>query len=71
MLVTVAVIGAGPSGLTAVNTLRRAGLVARALDVGDRVGGQWILDDPSGTAAAYCFLRTNTNLAMNWLSDFA
>ncbi|MBY0400879.1 NAD(P)-binding domain-containing protein [Myxococcota bacterium] len=67
----VAVIGAGPSGLTTLKTLRRAGLDARGFEAGPRVGGQWVLDNPSGTSAAYCSLRTNTNPAMSRFTDFA
>ncbi len=67
----VAVIGAGPSGLTSLKTLRGAGLDARAFEAGPRIGGQWVLDNPSGTSAAYRSLRTNTNRAMSRFSDFA
>lgn len=67
----VAIIGAGPCGLTTLKTLRRAGLDARAFEAGDRVGGQWVIDNPSGHSAAYRSLRTNTNRAMSRFSDFA
>jgi dimethylaniline monooxygenase (N-oxide forming) len=69
--VKVAVIGAGPSGLTTLKTLREAGLDARGFEAGPRIGGQWVLDNPSGTSAAYRSLRTNTNPAMSRFSDFA
>lgn len=67
----VAVIGAGPSGLTTLKTLREAGLEARAFEAGPRVGGQWVIDNPSGTSAAYRSLRTNTNRAMSRFTDYA
>jgi len=67
----VAVLGAGPCGLTAMKTLVEAGLDARGFEAGDRVGGQWAIDNPSGTSAAYRSLRTNTNRAMSRFSDFA
>jgi cation diffusion facilitator CzcD-associated flavoprotein CzcO len=66
----VAVIGAGPSGLTACKTLREAGLDATCFEAGSRVGGQWVIDNSSGTSAAYHSLRTNTNRAMSRFSDF-
>jgi len=69
--VKVAIVGAGPSGLTTLKTLRQAGLDARCFEAGDRVGGQWVIDNPSGTSAAYRSLRTNTNRAMSRFSDFA
>ncbi len=67
----VAIIGAGPCGLTTLKTLREAGLDARAFEAGDRVGGQWVIENSSGTSAAYRSLRTNTNRAMSRFSDFA
>jgi cation diffusion facilitator CzcD-associated flavoprotein CzcO len=67
----VAVIGAGPSGLAACKTLRESGLDAICLEAGSRVGGQWVIDNSSGTSAAYRSLRTNTNRAMSRFSDFA
>ena len=67
----VAVIGAGPSGLTTLKTLREGGLDACAFEAGSRVGGQWVIDNPSGTSAAYRSLRTNTNRAMSRFTDYA
>ena len=67
----VAVIGAGPSGLTACKTLLESGLDVICFEAGDRVGGQWVIDNTSGTSAAYRSLRTNTNKSMSRFSDFA
>jgi cation diffusion facilitator CzcD-associated flavoprotein CzcO len=67
----IAVIGAGPCGLTTLKTLRQAGLDARGFEAGDRVGGQWVLDNSSGTSAAYHSLRTNTNPAMSRFTDYS
>ncbi|HEU4429522.1 MAG TPA: NAD(P)-binding domain-containing protein [Myxococcota bacterium] len=67
----VAIIGAGPSGLTTCKTLRAAGLSAVCFEAGERVGGQWVLDNSSGMSAAYRSLRTNTNKSMSRFSDFA
>jgi dimethylaniline monooxygenase (N-oxide forming) len=67
----VAILGAGPSGLATLKTLRQSGLDARCFEAGDRVGGQWVIDNPSGTSAAYRSLRTNTNRAMSRFTDFA
>jgi cation diffusion facilitator CzcD-associated flavoprotein CzcO len=67
----VAIVGAGPSGLTTCKTLREAGLDAVCLEAGDRVGGQWVIDNSSGTSAAYGSLRTNTNRSMSRFTDFA
>lgn len=67
----VAVIGAGPSGLTSLKTLHEAGLDVVCFEAGDRAGGQWVIDNRSGTSAAYRSLRTNTNRAMSRFTDYA
>ncbi len=67
----IAIIGAGPSGLATLKTLRQAGLDARCFEAGRRVGGQWVIDNASGTSAAYRSLRANTNRAMSRFTDFA
>lgn len=67
----VAVIGAGPCGLATLKTLRESGLDARGFEAGPRVGGHWVLDNPSGTSAAYHSLRTNTSRAMSRFTDYA
>jgi len=69
--VKVAIVGAGPSGLVTCKTLRERGLAAVCFEAGDRVGGQWVIDNTSGTSAAYRSLRTNTNRVMSRFSDFA
>ena len=67
----VAIIGAGPSGLACLKTLREAGIDAVAFEAGDRVGGQWVINNSSGTSSAYESLHTNTNRNMSRFSDFA
>lgn len=67
----VAIIGAGPSGLTCLKTLRQAGLDAQAFEAGERVGGQWVMNNPGGMSSAYQSLKTNTNREMSRYSDFS
>jgi len=67
---SVAVIGAGPSGLVACKTLAQRGLDVTAYEAGSRVGGQWVLDNPSGTSAAYRSLHTNTHKGMSRYADY-
>lgn len=67
----VAVIGAGPSGLVSTKVLREHGFDVTTFEAGDRVGGQWVLGNTSGTSAAYRSLRTNTHKGMCRFSDFA
>lgn len=66
----VCVVGAGPSGLTAVKTLRQAGLEAEGFEMSPVIGGHWVIDNPNGRAAAYRSLRTNTTKQMSRFSDF-
>jgi cation diffusion facilitator CzcD-associated flavoprotein CzcO len=69
-LPTTCVIGAGPSGLVACKVLREHGIRAVCYEAGDRVGGQWVLGNSSGTSAAYRSLTTNTHKGMSRFSDF-
>ena len=48
------VIGAGPSGLTALKSLRELGLPAECLEREDDIGGNWYF----GTAASRIFAST-------------
>jgi len=66
----VAVVGSGPSGLAALKVLTQFGFDTVAFEAGDRVGGQWVLGNASGTSAAYRSLRTNTHKGMSRFSDF-
>jgi flavin-binding monooxygenase-like protein len=64
----VAVIGAGPSGLTAAKHALEAGFEPTVFEASDALGGQW------HTAAAHSGvwpgMRTNTSRAMTVFSDF-
>jgi cation diffusion facilitator CzcD-associated flavoprotein CzcO len=53
------VIGAGSSGLAAGKALRDAGIPYDCYERSDRVGGLWVFENPSGTAAAYRNLSSN------------
>jgi cation diffusion facilitator CzcD-associated flavoprotein CzcO len=66
----VAVIGAGPSGLAACKTLAEWRIPFVGYEAGDAVGGHWVLDNTSGTSAAYRSLRANTHKGMSRYSDF-
>ena len=67
---SVAVIGAGPSGLVACKTLAAHGVGCTVYEAGDRVGGQWVLQNASGTSAAYRSLATNTHKGMCRYADY-
>ncbi|MGH0030802.1 MAG: flavin-containing monooxygenase [Myxococcota bacterium] len=67
---SVAVIGAGPSGLVACKSLAAHGLRFTAYEAGDRVGGQWVLGNSSGTSSAYRSLHANTHKGMCRYADY-
>ena len=58
---TVAVIGAGSSGLAVLNALRRHGLDVEGFERGSDVGGLWRYQNDNGLSAAYASLRTNVS----------
>jgi cation diffusion facilitator CzcD-associated flavoprotein CzcO len=53
------IIGAGSSGLAAGKALKDAGIPYDCYERSDRVGGLWVFENPSGTAAAYRNLSSN------------
>jgi dimethylaniline monooxygenase (N-oxide forming) len=60
---TVAVIGAGCSGLAVLAALRAHGLPVAGFERGSDVGGLWRYDNDSGHSSAYASLRTNVSRA--------
>jgi cation diffusion facilitator CzcD-associated flavoprotein CzcO len=64
----VAVIGAGPAGLTAGKALRDAGVEAVLYERADRPGGLWARG--SGLSPAYASLHLNTSKGRTEFADF-
>ena len=64
----VAVIGAGPSGLTAAKHLIERGLEPIVLERGHDVGGQWNVGSPH--SGVWRGMRTNTSRTTTAFSDF-
>jgi dimethylaniline monooxygenase (N-oxide forming) len=64
---TVAVIGAGPSGLAAAKFLKSEGFVPVVFEQGRSVGGQWS-GDPA-YSGVWPSMRTNTSRVMTSFSD--
>ncbi len=67
---TVAVIGAGASGLCAAKHLIEAGLDVTVFEIGSQVGGLWRYMNDSGRSSAYRTLHINTAKNMTNFSDF-
>jgi dimethylaniline monooxygenase (N-oxide forming) len=64
----VAVIGAGPGGLTAAKHAQEAGFDVSVFEASDDLGGQWYTTAPH--SGAWPGMRTNTSRAMTAFSDF-
>ncbi|MBC5810367.1 MAG: NAD(P)-binding domain-containing protein [Candidatus Eremiobacteraeota bacterium] len=70
MPLKIAVVGAGVCGLAATKALTAAGFAVTCYEQSDRLGGLWALDNPSGVAAAYRSLSTNTSKERTAFGDF-
>jgi cation diffusion facilitator CzcD-associated flavoprotein CzcO len=64
----VAVLGAGPCGLSACNTLAEFGIAYECLEASDDVGGIWNIE--RGPGGGYRSLHTNTSTKGMAFSDF-
>src|SRR3954454_9187543 len=64
----IAVIGAGPSGLSAAKHVLEAGFAVTVFEAGDALGGQWYTTAPH--SGVWPGMHTNTSRAMTAFSDF-
>jgi dimethylaniline monooxygenase (N-oxide forming) len=69
-LPTVAIIGAGSSGITAAKALHERDVPFDCFEASDRVGGNWVFDNKNGMSAAYRELYINTSRDRMQFSDF-
>ncbi|AWH94228.1 flavin-containing monooxygenase [Dietzia psychralcaliphila] len=67
---TVAVIGAGISGLTTLKMLEDYGIGAVCFEASDRIGGNWAFDNPNGSSSAYRSLHIDTSKHQLSFRDF-
>lgn len=67
---SVAVIGAGISGLTTLKMLADYGIDAVAFEASDRIGGNWAFDNPNGSSSAYRSLHIDTSKHQLSFRDF-
>ena len=67
---TVAVIGAGASGLCMAKHLIEAGFDVTVYEIGTQVGGLWCYKNDSGRSSAYRTLHINTAKNLTNFSDF-
>ena len=69
-LPSVAVIGAGISGLTSLKALQDYGVPCTAFEAGDRIGGNWAFKNPNGRSSAYRSLHIDTSRTAMSFRDF-
>ncbi|MDO9456417.1 NAD(P)/FAD-dependent oxidoreductase [Nocardioides sp.] len=67
---TVAVIGAGISGLTSAKMLADYGVPFTVFETSDRVGGNWAFGNPNGHSSAYRSLHIDTSKHRLSFKDF-
>lgn len=67
---TVAVIGAGISGLTAGKSLQDYGVPYTVFESGDRIGGNWAFKNSNGVSSAYRSLHIDTSRTALSFRDF-
>src|SRR5690242_1034292 len=67
---SVAVIGAGISGLTTGKNLADAGVDYDCFETSDRIGGNWAFGNPNGHSSAYRSLHIDTSKARLSFKDF-
>ena len=58
---TVCIIGAGSSGMTALQVLRANDIAVDCFEIGSGVGGNWRYDNDNGVSSAYRSLHINTS----------
>src|SRR5215475_364106 len=68
---SVAVIGAGSSGLAAMKALGEQGVNVDGFERGSDVGGLWRYENDNGLSGAYGSLRTNVSRARMQYPSFA
>src|SRR3954469_10266382 len=69
-LPTVALIGAGSSGIAAAKALHERGVPFDCFEASDRVGGNWVFGNVNGMSSAYRSLHINTSRDRMEYSDF-
>jgi dimethylaniline monooxygenase (N-oxide forming) len=69
-LPSVALIGAGSSGIAVAKALHERGVPFDCFEASDRVGGNWVFGNSNGMSAAYRDLHINTSRDRMEYSDF-
>ncbi len=66
----VAIIGAGPSGITAAKNCRQAGIPYTLFERSDKVGGNWVFNDATGHSSVYENTHIISSKTLSSYEDF-
>lgn len=66
----VAIIGAGPSGITAAKNCQQTGIPFTLYERGDKVGGNWVFDDATGHSSVYENTHIISSKTLSSYEDF-
>jgi dimethylaniline monooxygenase (N-oxide forming) len=64
------IVGAGSSGITAAKALHDRGIPFDQIEISDRIGGNWAIDNPNGLSSAYRSLHINTSRERMEFADY-
>ena len=67
---SIAIIGAGASGICLAKYLLEVGLEVTVFEIGTKIGGMWVYENDSGHSSAYKTLHINTAKNLTNYSDF-
>lgn len=67
---SVAIVGAGASGLCTARYFKEAGFDVSVFEIGTQVGGLWCFGNDNGLSSAYTTLHINTAKTLTNFSDF-
>lgn len=66
----IAIIGAGPSGITAAKTAIQAGLTVTVFEKNSKVGGNWVFNDTTGHSSVYENTHLISSKTLSSYEDF-
>ena len=66
----ICVIGAGPSGITAIKNIAEAGFNVKAFDINSDVGGNWIYNENESHSSVFETTHIISSKSLSQFEDF-